>query len=419
MFSVVRPFVLLSVFNVVLGLALTRNLNGGFYVDLSTAAKEFFDAEVDLEGGFGEQAGSELDEYQTARTRTTRGPWNGPNLVALDKNSRNLCSNNKQLPDLYVIGQQKCGTSSLAADLMDAGVANVHGPHNPKEFHWFNSVMRMNYQLDGLHGVYRNRKSWEAWMPVCPGTEDETATQQNARRQPLADFTPAYMSVVPRPENMVPTGPWLRVFDSNISIPKEMVKLHGVEAAKKLTLVMMLREPMSQMQSAWYHAESFNFTNVCASCRAPSFKAALTDLHTGLQQTPPTYNQWLWNVMYGAHLAAWVEQFDASQFYIVPTHIYSKGDSASICQDLSKRMDWAMECKTERVVSHQWTHAHPPLEEDVPKTLIEGIRDMLKDDSELLIKTLAKGSKKGMGLANYKGAPGDEHAIAEWLNAGW
>eukprot|EP00928_Gymnodinium_smaydae_P054541 TRINITY_DN38294_c0_g1_i1.p1 TRINITY_DN38294_c0_g1~~TRINITY_DN38294_c0_g1_i1.p1 ORF type:complete len:412 (-),score=37.34 TRINITY_DN38294_c0_g1_i1:128-1363(-) len=365
------------------------------------------------------ETGSDLDsrfdtEMSSGFYTRERGPWNKPKLFAVDSRTRNLCSSGKQLPDLYVIGQQKCGTSSIARDLMDAGVHNVHGPHNPKEFHWFNNNMRMNYTLEGPVALNRNREAWESWMPPCPGNGTS-----DAQRQVLADFTPAYSSVVPRPPNMVPVGPWVRVFDQAINIPLEMVKLHGDEAAKKLTLIMMIREPLSQMQSAWYHSRSFNFTNVCSSCRAPTFKDALFQLHNGTQQSPPQYTQWLWNVMYGQHLQEWVKHFDAAQLYIIPTHVYSKGDTKAICRDLSSRLDWAMECETQRNVSHEWTHQHPRLDQDAPQETLQYFHDLLSQDMQLLTKLLAEGNAKGMGLANYAGAPGDEKAISEWLKAGW
>lgn len=357
----------------------------------------------------------------------SKGPWS-PTALSPDTEHRNICQADKQLPDLYVIGQQKCGTSSIAEDLMEAGVRNVHGPFNDKEFHFFDAVTRLDYSLVGEEGRQANINAWYGWMPDCPQPESISYVSSLLLHPPrvvLADFTPGYSSIVPRPEGYEPTGPWLPVYDADANIPVKMRELYGDEASDRLTLAMMIREPLSQMQSAWYHAESFGFTNVCQSCEAASFKDALGSLMNGLHQERPQYTQWLWNVMYARQLEEWLTHFKASQFYIVPTNIYSRGDSTAICNDLTSRLGFSMQCSKEvpdggeaEGTSHAWTHEHPSLDEDAGE-FREQFDAIMNVENDHLVKLLARSNAEGLGLANFAGPVGDEEAVRQWLFAGW
>jgi hypothetical protein len=324
---------------------------------------------------------------------------------------RNICIGGKHVPDFYVLGVQKCATSSLANNLMEAGMRNVHGDLNPKEFHWFDQ--RMNYSLRGNEGWVANQKAWLSWMPKCP---------LGGTRQTLADFTPDYLRIVPRPQEFefAAERDWKKVQVLDLTGPQEMFKMYGEIRARQLNFAVMFREPLSQMQSAWYHAASFNFTNACKSCRASSFKAALRTNLKGLQKTPPQLTPWQWTTMYARQLEPWLRHFNASQFYIIPMKQLTGDKKDNICKDLAERLDFEVDCDSQGAASlHSWSHEHPSVDEDAGSEMRQKFDEFMQNENTHLVSLLAKGHLQGMGLANYDGESGNEDQIRNWLLGSW
>jgi hypothetical protein len=360
----------------------------------------------------------ELDNDQAFNDASVEGsiegPWRAGQQVS-DSSNRNMCDSSKQLPDIYVLGVQKCATSSFANDLMAAGVKNVHGDLNPKEFHWFDH--RMDYSLVGEDAVMKNKQSWLEWMPSCPSN----GSQAMPRREVLADFTPDYLRVVPLPQDLVPVGDgWLDSSKAGANMPKAIVSLYGADQAKRLSFVVLLRDPISQMQSAWYHAQSFDFLNACKSCRAENFSSAFELVVKGLQSNPPQYTPWLWTVLYARQLEEWLNHFDASQLYVVPTREYTEGDKDAICQDLSERLEFPIDCNSGGVAAtHIWSHEHPRPEVDAGSFLIAEFERLMAKEQLHLVDLLTKANGGGARLAGYTGAVGDNDAIKQWLLSHW
>jgi hypothetical protein len=79
----------------------------------------------------------------------------------------------------------------------------------------------------------------------------------------------------------------------------------------------------------------------------------------------------------------------------------------------------------ERVVSQGKERAlsdnsgYPPVDEDATDRLRASFDRIYAPEKKRLVKLLASANKKGMGLANYKGAPGDAAAVLAWLVQGW
>merc|ERR1719387_1827036 len=55
-------------------------------------------------------------------------------LLQLPSPRRNLCMRGKLLPEVWLIGAAKCGTSSVAEDLVSAGVASTCAPTKEDSF---------------------------------------------------------------------------------------------------------------------------------------------------------------------------------------------------------------------------------------------------------------------------------------------
>lgn len=352
------------------------------------------------------------DAWHTRRWQTkTPSPWQ---LLAQDEDTegRNLCIEGKQVPDFYVLGVQKCATSSLANDLMGAGVANVHGDKNPKEFHWFDHRMDLTSaaQEDEISVV--NRESWLSWMPSCPGPTDGVV-----RRKALADFTPDYLRIVPRPLDFKFVGKWMQAQIADEAAPRYMRQMYAGQE-HLLSFAVMFREPLAQMQSAWYHAASFNFTNACNSCRAPSFRVALHRALAGMRKSPPELSAWVWTTMYARQLSPWFEKFDASQFYMIPMHQLSGADKDQICVDISERLNFKAVCDSRGKESlHSWSHPHPDVDEDAGPELREAFDELMLPEKDRLVRLLTEAS--GMGLANFRGERGNYGDVSKWLDESW
>eukprot|EP00928_Gymnodinium_smaydae_P090957 TRINITY_DN74663_c0_g1_i1.p1 TRINITY_DN74663_c0_g1~~TRINITY_DN74663_c0_g1_i1.p1 ORF type:complete len:407 (-),score=60.84 TRINITY_DN74663_c0_g1_i1:182-1336(-) len=345
------------------------------------------------------------------------GPWKKMEQDA-DKSGRNICMDGVQLPDLYVIGVQKSGTSSLAEALVSAGVRNIHGPINPKEMHLFNAPARLNYTLgmDSDDAIKENRRLMEAWMPAC---SNKTRDGQLIRA-PLADLTPDYHRVVRKPSDSGElAGRWRPIDEMNISVPHAIRQLYGPKMSPKVNFAMMIREPLAQMQSAWYMGESLNFS-YCRDCKDTSFRHHLQTVLKA-KRLSDELTPWLWTAMYARQLEDWLSEFDASQFYVVPMNEFAKGDHVAICNDLSSRLDFHMGCGKigASEVAHKWSHEHPPVDEDASEYLRGQFDRLYEPEKKRLVQVLTQAHKKGMGLANYKGATGSEDDVQAWLEKSW
>jgi len=326
---------------------------------------------------------------------------------------RNICVDGKQVPDFYVLGVQKCSTTTLAEQLMRAGMKNVGSQENPKEFHWFDG--KMDFRLKGASGAEKNKKEWLTWMPNCP----QAGSDGNVRRNVFADFTPDYLRIVPRPQDFKPSDRyWLPANEADVMGPVEVQEMYG-ESAKKLQFAVMFREPLAQMQSAWYHAQSFNFENACTSCVGSSFKAVLEQNLKDLNEKPPVLTPWIWTTLYARQLESWLEHFDASQFYMIPVHQLTGEKKDNICKDLRTRLQFSVDCDSQGVESmHEWSHEHPPVDEDAGH-LRRLFNEFIAAENEKLVKMLTKAHALGMGLANYDGPVNDEAHVQAWMESSW
>jgi len=328
---------------------------------------------------------------------------------------------------------QKCGTSTLARALAGAGVQIAHSPENAKELHFFNMPIKVDYSLDWEadngrpwkeykedakllpmikwegRDLMENRKLWhDFYMPDCP----------QGKRTVLADFTPDYVRIVPKTQDVGALyDVWRPVDLMNVSLPKFMKSMYGEEASKKLTFAIMIREPLAQLQSAWYMSLHSNFV-YCRSCKGESFNQTLK---THLKHfSNKDLTEWLWTVMYARQIEEWLAHFDASQFYVIPMHVLAKGDNKEICREFARRLHFNMDCRGGDMMQ-TFGGAHPALEEDVGPDgshLRRKFSEAMAGENKRLVEMLSKAYAGGMSLANYDG-PGDSKSVENWLLSGW
>lgn len=320
-------------------------------------------------------------------------PWKpSPNRNA----TKEICIEGKSLPKLYVLGAQKTSTSSFANDLACAGVSAVPSrAGNEKEFSYF--VAR--FKWGGAEG---ERDGWLKALPDC-----------NAQNPKLvADLTPNNLRMV---NGETPYGSSIP-----INLPNTLKTFYGKEQGK-VTLVAMIRDPLSRMQSAWYAARRCSNHAICTQdCRGESFQEDLKTALSNARQSPPLYTEWLWTSMYGRHLEEWLQHFDAQQMYVIPYKQYSKGDADAICRNLAKRLEFDMDCESNgREPSHSWKNEHPSLKDDLRPEIIDDFNAIMDQETDRLAQALADGHAKGLGLANFDGAKGSKAEIRAWLEAWW
>jgi len=335
------------------------------------------------------------------------GSWiEVPAVAQRPTNGRNLCIDGKRVPDLYVLGVQKSGTTTMYMDLHDAGGENVHGAYTEKEFHFF------DYTIEKNESIEQNKEQWLSLMPPC-----SDRNRVDAPRSIFGDLTPDYLRLVQRPPDYIASKDLVRFEGQDISMPWRLNNFYANQSSK-LNFAILLREPLSQMQSSWYHTAAENFTAwVCRSCKGTSFRAVLQQLITGMKRQELT--GWVWVTMYARQIEEWLKSFKASQFYVVPMHYNSGVHKEEVCRDMSVRLGYTMGCRPEAVEKQAWSHDHPSVDEDAGPALRAEFDALMAKEKTRLVNLLAESHSAGMGLAAYHGPRGDREAIRQWLEAGW
>lgn len=314
-----------------------------------------------------------------------------------------ICVKGRALPKLYVLGAQKSSTSSLATDLSCTGIQPIAGTDD-KEFHFFDGKSEW-------HGDDVEYENWLDRMPYC-GKGAHIRGKETEYARLVADFTPNNLRMV-RGET---TYNGLKV-----NVPQTLKKWYGDQAGE-LTLVLMVREPLARMQSAWYAAQLCGyFKAICKDdCKAPTFQEALTNVLNNATKEEPILTEWIWTSMYGRHLEQWMEQFLARQIMVVPYKEYSNGNADHVCKELSNMTQFPMDCNSKGAgVTHLWASGHKELSEDMTDKLTAKFKSVMDAEDERFIRALTMGQRQGLRLANYKGKRGDEDDIRAWLKAGW
>jgi len=349
------------------------------------------------------------------------GPWQ-PVLQQADKKD-NICKQDKFLPKLYVLGNPKSASTSLAANLMYAGVTPV-GPDcrggdtcklgqerhdvQMKELHFFDTVMNYSKQNESM-------KNWLDVLPDCPHKNN---SEPLLMKQVIGDFTPNYMQLVPRPKNAETPGkdrPYMN-WDTHTDLPKVLSEFYGKDS-QNITFAVMLREPLERLQSLWH------------CCMCPDKKAEKCgpnrtfagDLEKAMGKHPLVYSDWLWQSSYSRQLKGWLQYFHPSQFVIIPMHeINRENRGESVCRELSTRLNFEMGCDSKGAsIQRVNVNKHPSLEQEAGLDLVHQFRKMVEPENTDLFKTLGMMHLQGAGLANYDGPKGYPEAIESWLRSGW
>lgn len=344
------------------------------------------------------------------------GPWRpGAN----DDGRANLCVDGRSVPQLYVLGEPKAGTTSLSWDLMGAGVEALGvslrkpGQEKPtdycyKEMHFFDGKLNWDrVHAEGPTGFDRERQSWlNLWQP-CQSTE----------RRVIADFTPSNMPIVKRPWPSLYKG--ARAWEKpDMDLPSLLPRFYGQQAGK-VVFVILLREPLSLFQSLWYCCMG-------GVKNTERFQMALDSRLKSVSGDIGKSEAWLWRLLIARHLEGWLNNFEASQFVVVPYRQYTEGNKDAVCQSISAKLSFNIDCNSHgKPASHRFNkpgaegEEHPPIEHDTTPELRERFHNLMAAENARLALDLANAQSKGMVLAGYNGTHGSKDEVYQWLKDNW
>jgi len=320
----------------------------------------------------------------------------------------NLCIDGKLVPSFYLLGAQKCATSSFAHELAKAKnvvlpeMASWNGKQRNlfrKELHFFDYPDRYN------HG----KPFWLQHFPQCPSTH-----------MVAADFTPSYLST------------W--------EAPNRLKQMYGIHSGR-LTFLIILREPLARMQSSYYHGISGSWVSKqygsfelyadwavwkyhhgqyrkFHDCRAKSVDADFTS-YTGVPFSLSLYKD---------QIANWLQYFSPQQFMVAPFKAYVKPASGNKLGLVKSVASWrGIDAKIPPQVTNPQdvprlnVHSHPSVEADLkPETyrMIKQVFELATGPAKLA-ELLSPAMTKGLRLYGYKGTAANKGWIASYIQNSW
>lgn len=322
-----------------------------------------------------------------------------------------VCLNGKAVPRLYLLGHEKCSTTTAAIDWFNAGAES--GFDVPvKELHSFEAVCK----YVAVDARTQKELSGEVQINSCPAAQDEHVSKW------LNSFPWRNCK-----DGKLKTGTLLDGTPSNVVIPglpQFMAKLYAPHT-NRLAFVLMLREPLSRMQSAFYYEKQLNE----AMQKDPLYSSFATwteSIESKLNEHKE--NGWkdihldysvdaAYRGLYSLNMAPWLTTFAPHQFLILPMNYYT--GSVNARRNVLK----LLADKFRVTVSPEWgpsdltddnADSHPSLQQDLSLHMITLLNDKyFGPDLWQLAANLAH-VDKDITIAGYAG-PGDAESIHSHL----
>lgn len=238
----------------------------------------------------------------------------------------------RAVAEFYMLGVQKAATSSYAAVLQGIGFEtagagpacftpwsirkDVYRQLCEKEMHIFGATsLCTTYSCAGDTGVTAaSRDSLANWTSYACGERDNVT---------LADFTPDY----------------LRIFE----LPRLMAELYRPVDTRRLSFMVILREPLARMHSSYYYKTCYNTWNASNFSEVIARTAAKLPGGGGRQgyaqvidradalAIDPDFDCW-YRSAYGLQFSQWLDggTFDPAQFVLMPMTWLLENIAASV-----------------------------------------------------------------------------------------
>jgi len=281
--------------------------------------------------------------------------------------SAELCMQNKSVPSLYVLGAQKCGTTSFTADIKVR--LGAYPPHGHKEPHFFD-----------------NSTLYEDWLAQMPGCGEKNNF--------VFDATPRNLRLT--------------------HVPATLNKFYRSHL-NDVTFVVLLREPLSRYQSAYYFGVAIGMP---MDPGVNSFSELVKkDISAAKQKK--TFSDGFWGSMYAEQLDAFLEYINSSQFMILISSEYF-ARPAGVIQQLAERMGGKrLEHVDTFTPSHANAHGHPTVDEDLDTNTKRSYDDFMVDANQKLFHSLWTMTSQGAYINAPPGFASDEKTLTNWINGSW
>lgn len=316
-----------------------------------------------------------------------------------------LCFGSWSVPQVYLLGAARSGSTTLAYDLLAAGLQSGAKDGRTKELHRFDG--RCNYRAN----YERTKEDWagESCFGTCRKfTEDEkdkfaVSFEHSCSPIQYADMTPLNLRL--------------------LGLPKVMAHLYGA-SKHKLTFIIALRDPVERLHSGYHHERAFDNY------------ASFTEYVDMLRATVPEYKKnhtigcnyrvdQLYRSLYSLNIGPWLDEFAPDRFAIIPMSMYFP--EVKIRQALLATVSRHLNISSihpERVEIASHENAadqpdYPSLEHDLSADRIEWLRKhYFRPDTEQLAKMLAPAVGNGLVIAGY-GGPANSSRILNYLWENW
>lgn len=306
----------------------------------------------------------------------------------------NLCINGRLAPEFFLIGAQKASTSSFSAEFFYAP-AVVHPMFFAETHDGFPSMhMKELHIFDEKVRYGRGQSWWLRHYPACSKTKKMVGV----------DMTPNYL--------LEPKA------------PGRMRAWYGHQSPR-LSFMVLLRDPVYRMQSAFYHGRAVNwcdgeYAGVTFRQYSERFVA---DYHASPEQAWDRWSSQCTAVRgsaYAQQIKLWFETFSSKQFTIVPMAFQSDRSltpygQQSVAQTMFERLGIHGGATTTEDVN---VHPHPKLEDDLPLWLLEKLqRAVYRHTGPKIVATLLSTSKAF--LYGLNAASRTIPSITDWLHQHW
>eukprot|EP00434_Breviolum_minutum_P011982 symbB.v1.2.010566.t1/scaffold691.1/size191848/7 len=340
----------------------------------------------------------------------------GPTALVEDEVSKSVCSNGRLMPNFYILGSAKAGSSTLGKVLLRAGITSssyvVDGERKKEsqlliKHHFFEEFEGAD--LTEAAAKWRFAQKWYELFPQCSEQNVAKFLVPDSSAVGIAEMTPYHLTLV-KPQDLDMTevvGP-LRVGGGGayqgFDFPPVLHHIYG-QSAPKVRFCLTMREPISRTQSELYMIMRQG------GLKDPAQN--LTDMLEGyISSGKPS--RLLWTSFYGQHLRGWFSSWNASQFLVLPYKLMSTKPVA-VCRSVMAHLQTKLNCADfER---HGNSAKHPTLEEDVPQALLQKANEALEPQLRLLVQVLLDAEKVGAVLPVLETRTFT--GVRDWILNGW
>eukprot|EP00929_Paragymnodinium_shiwhaense_P027617 TRINITY_DN16176_c0_g1_i2.p1 TRINITY_DN16176_c0_g1~~TRINITY_DN16176_c0_g1_i2.p1 ORF type:complete len:457 (+),score=77.92 TRINITY_DN16176_c0_g1_i2:123-1493(+) len=328
--------------------------------------------------------------------------------------SKSLCIDGRLAPELQILGSPKAATSSLAEDFRRHGVlwplrqpqfegkipsytATGAWDGKEKEFEFF-----IRHDMEN-----ENRTYWLAHYPPCP--------EDGKKKAASMDATPAYM------------------IDPRFTLRRRMGNMYGPWLGR-VTFVILLREPVARAYSLYCFFRHRNYLGLRNTSADTYFRKVV-------KEGQWTGNMFLNSGAYAEQLAKLFQEFNTTQFLIIPWRYYIKpNDPAlllpggtrppSVLNVIMDRLHLPIDAASTTSAAvkenmHSSKDPFPPLDQSMPPLMLARYKSYVRARSpvggvaRVLAVAAIRAPHKGPTLFGFHGDPKNVADLKSWLQKGW